>query len=289
MRTRQLTKNPSLANPSVLRELCTPLESLGINFFGYTAVDTKNNAFCLGSKPEYAAEYLRRNHAKNDVHCHSEITKNNYHFDFWDYLQMNKDTEELYRMAASFNQGHTLTITEPDKAMTHCYHFSGSLTDSKMNQRYLEKMDLLLAFISFFKNCLVMIPELSAVYDLPINIENNKKNQLKNISTVLFDPQQIDFYSAANNRVYFKNFFSYYLNNQERECLKWLRLGKSGTMIAEIKKVSRKTIERYIESIKDKYRCYTMYQLGEKIASSGLDTFLDLKLPNSHQVANSLT
>ena len=278
MKVQQLSKNPSLANHSVLDEVCAPLKNLGVNFFGYTAIDVDNNAYCLGSKPDYAAEYLRRNHAQNDVHHHSSTAKNQFHYDFWDYLDMERHTEELYQMAAAFDQGHTLTITGHDDDMTHCFHFSGHMTDTSMNQRYLEKMDSLHAFISYFKNCLRNIPELTAVYELPINIEPSE-NTHKKVVAISNDPRQLDLLNTATNRIRFKDQSNYYLSERERECLKWLRLGKSAALIAEIKNVSYKTVERYIEASKKKYDCYTLYQLGEKIAASGLTTFLELDYP----------
>ncbi|KTD24923.1 helix-turn-helix transcriptional regulator [Legionella maceachernii] len=272
----KVSENPSLASHHVLKEVCTPLKTLGVHFFGYTAVDIEGNAFCLGSKPDYAAEYLRRNHARNDVHCHSESTQKQFHYDFWDYLEMTKNNQELYQMAAAFNQGHTLTITKHDADMTHCYHFSGQLTDSRINQRYLEKLDSLHAFIYYFNDCMKTIPELAAVYQLPVNIDRTAKQQ-KKINLVHDDPREMDLETEAKTRLHFKHGSRYYLNSKERECLQWLRLGKSAALIAEINKVSRKTIERYVESIKTKYNCYSMIQLGEKIAASGLTTFLDLQ------------
>ncbi|CDZ78797.1 Bacterial regulatory proteins, luxR family [Legionella massiliensis] len=272
----RVSENPSIAHHEILSEVCTPLKTLRINFFGYTALDSEGNVFCLGSKPDYAREYLRRNHAHNDVHYHNENRPKQVHYDFWDYLDMTKNTEDLYHLAAAFDQGHTLTITKHDNELTHCYHFSGRLTDSSINQRYLEKMDSLHAFIDYFNNRLKNIPELAAVYKLPINIGDRAKQQRK-INTIIDDPRRIDFEVEAKNRLHFKHESRYYLNPKERECLQWLRLGKSAALIAEITEVSRKTIERYIESIKAKNNCYTMLQLGEKIAASGLTTFLNLK------------
>lgn len=270
------SQNPSLAHHNLLNAVCEPLGTIGVHFFGYTAVDKEGNAFCLGSKADYAAEYLRRNHARNDVHTHTENAKKQFHYDFWDYLEMNKNTEELYQMAAAFNQGHTLTITQHDDDMTHCYHFSGHLTDDAINQRYLEKMDSLHAYINYFSDCMKTIPELAAVYSLPVNIDETAKQE-KKINLIHSDPRKIHFEKEANNRLYFKHQSRYYLTQKERECLQWLRLGKSASLIAEIKQVSRKTIERYIESIKAKYDCYTLIQIGEKIAKTGLTTFLDLQ------------
>lgn len=276
MNNLDIKKNPSLAHCDILKDICSPLQVFGIHFFGYTAVDIDGNAFCLGSRPDYAAEYLRRNHAQNDVHCRFDKASKKYHYDFWDFLNINWQAEELYRMAAAFDQGHTLTISQHTENITHCFHFSGRMADTGINERYIEKMDSLHAFIAYFKNCLQSIPEISAVYQYPVKLASTKLNQKKKIITQTSDPRQGEFFNAVTDTIYFKNQFKYFLSEKELECLKWLRMGKSAAMIAKINNVSYKTIERYIEACKQKYQCYTLFQLGEKITTTGLASFLDL-------------
>ncbi|MBA2654143.1 MAG: hypothetical protein H0U71_03625 [Gammaproteobacteria bacterium] len=276
MNNSEIKKNPSLAHSEVLKKICSPLVNLGIHFFGYTAIDINGNAFCLGSKPDYAAEYLRHNHARNDVHCRFDKAPKKYHYDFWDYLKIDRPTEELYRMAAAFDQGHTLTISQHAEEITHCFHFSGHMTDIGINQRYIEKMDSLHAFILYFKKCLQSIPEIAAVYQYPVQIVSNKKIHKKKVVAVSLDPKSVALINTLKDTIYFRNQFHYFLTENELECLKWLKLGKSAVMIAKIHNVSYKTIERYIEACKQKYQCYTLFQLGEKTSTAGLAPFLEL-------------
>lgn len=271
----QIEKNPSLTEASLLQYVCSPLEQLGIHFFGYTAIDSEENAFCLGSKPEYAIEYLRHNHAANDIHSRIKKPINKYYYEFWDYLPLDSRMKEIYSMAAQFNQGHTLTISQHTDKITHCFHFSGHLQDIGINQRYLEKLNCLHAFIVYFKNCLQSIPELAAVYQHPTKMSNNDKRH-KMIMPITSDSRElITSWDKLDNTIYFKNGSHYLLNNQELDCLKWLRLGKTTDMIAKIMNVSTKTVERYVESSKRKFNCFSLFQLGEKISSSGLSHFLD--------------
>ncbi|MDP1602568.1 MAG: helix-turn-helix transcriptional regulator [Legionella sp.] len=274
-----LLEHPCLKHHDIFQDICTPLQELGVVFFGYTAVDSQEKAYCLGSNPNYAMEYLIRNHVKNDVYFPKEKGQTHYEYDFWDFLTLDLHREELYKMAAAFDQGHTLTLSRHDKEITHCYHFSGRLKDAEINQRYLEKMDSLHAFINFFDNCLKNITEVKAVYDFPVMINKNglAPNKITSVST---NPKQINLPLQARNTLHIKNANHYYLSDSERQCLQWLHLGKSAAMIAEIMAVSRKTIERYIASIKKKYDCYTLYQIGEKVAAGGLIHFLDNKRVN---------
>lgn len=276
MKTSLISNNPSLANPDILAQICSPLKTLGVSFFGYTAVDINGNAYCLGSKPDYAEEYLRRNHVHNDVHYRTNNFNKNFYYDFWDYLELDKRTQELYRMAAAFNQGHTLTITQHTENLTHCFHFSSDLANQGINQKYLEKMDCLHSFIYYFKDCLVTIPEIADVYNNPVRINNSKRISKKIYFNCLNQNNYTNIAEIASKTLYFKDQKTLFLTKKELDCLKWLHLGKSAALIAEIKDVTSKTVERYIESCKKKYNCRTLYQLGERIAETGLVKFLDL-------------
>lgn len=275
-----LSQHPCLKHNDVLSNLCKPLQNLGITFFGYTAVDSDNKAYCLGSKPDYAIEYLRRNHVKNDVHALGEKQKSQYEYDFWDFLNLDLQREELYRMAAAFDQGHTLTLSRHEKTITHCYHFSGHMQDQGINQRYLEKMDSIHAFVDYFNSCLTNIKEINAIYEYPINVNSDDLLRDKKLSLINSDPRLVNLSEQAHATLQFTNSSQYYLNESERDCLQWLHLGKSAAMIAEIMNVSRKTIERHFASIKKKYNCYTLYQMGEKIATTGLSRFIEHRRTN---------
>lgn len=265
--------NPSLAHADILQKVCEPLKSLGVTFFGYTAVDKKGNAFCLGSKPDYAKVYLSRNYAHNDIHYCPNKSDKRYYYDFWDFLKLDKQSEELYQTAAQFDQGHTLTISQHTLEMTHCFHFSGKLADNGINQRFLEKLDSLHLYIMGFRNALNSIPELASVYKLPIQLDSVRHPQTKNPTIIYADPKKYQFNDSLNSTIKFKEISSYCLTEKELECLKWLYLGKSAALIAEIKDVSYKTIERNIDSAKKKLGCYTLFQLGQKVSEMGLVPF----------------
>jgi DNA-binding CsgD family transcriptional regulator len=265
-------KHPCLTHNNVLSDICKPLAGLGVNFFGYTALEQSGNAFCLGSKKDYAEAYLAHHHVKSDVHYRPTFKTRRYHYHFWDFVHLDNEAAELYSMAAEFDQSHTLTVMRFDEEMTHCFHFSGSLHDVGINQRYLEKMDAVHSFIDYFDHCLQNVPEVAAIYDFPTHLMNPVKE--KSFTIVESDPRLLLLDNAAQQELRFKNANKYYLTDGERQCLSWLRKGKSADMIAIILGVSRKTIERHISSIKQKYQCTTMYQLGEKINASGISEWL---------------
>ncbi len=268
------SENPSLTHSVILSNLCKPLKKIGISFFGFTAVDDAQNAYCLGSKPNYAEQYLSSQFVQDDAHYRAYIASKRFEYQFWDFLPLNQRAEKLYRMAAEFDQSHTLTITHHNTHMTRCYHFSGQCFDHGINQRYLEYLDTLHAFIDYFETCLAQIPELAALFNQPIPIVSPQRLSNNSTKILVTQAQHIDLAKQANSTIIFKNYANYGLTKKERECLYWMRRGKSADMIAAILYTSGKTIERRVASIKIKLACDTPFELGAACAERFLTEFL---------------
>jgi hypothetical protein len=264
--------HPCLRHHALLKELCAPLQLLGITFFGYTALDDAGNAFCLGSKSDYAEQYLSREHVKKDILVRPKAKKNKYDYDFWDYKNLDRGQEELYRMAAEFDQNHTLSITQHLNDLSHTFHFSGRNCDEGLNQRLLEKMDCLHLFIDLFKEKLNSVKELKAVYKHATSVEATTITENRPTELIKVDPLQINLQEKGIKTLNFKA--NAYLTENERDCLRWLTLGKSAQMIAEINQISRKTVERHIASMKNKLDCYTLFQMGVVLAEKQITYFL---------------
>lgn len=265
--------HPCIEYSDIYTKVCSPLQKLGVVFFGYTAVDVQGQAYCLGSRGDYAEQYLLKEHVNKDVHFLPMNDSNKMDYYFWDYAQLDEDESEVYQLARDHNQSHTLTITKRTELMTHCYHFSGQVYDDAINQRYLNEMDLLHSFMDYFDDCLTNIPEIRSIYNHPTNLVG--KSHQSDIVIVGDDPRELEL-DKATSFIRFKNFASYYLTANERECLYWLHRGKSAPLIAQIMQVSNKTVERHVAAIKRKYDCYTLFQLGQKISSKGLTQLLEL-------------
>jgi DNA-binding CsgD family transcriptional regulator len=264
--------HPCLKHHDAYTQVSSPLEKLGVKFFGYTAVDALNRAYCLGSEANYASQYLQREHVAKDIQYFDDEASQKPSYLFWDYANLTNDEKKVYRLAHEHKQGHTLTITKHTKLMTHCYHFSGHIDDENINQRFLEEMDFLHSFIDYFDHCLTHIPEISSIYKHPINVLD--KTSKHDVILINNDPRALDL-DEATSSIRFKNFSSYYLTEKERACLYWMQFGKSFPMIAEIMDLSVKSIERHVSSIKRKYECYSLYQLGQKVAATGMNDLLE--------------
>ena len=274
MSSSTIEQNPSLKHADLLHAVCRPLETHGISFFGYTAVDAMNQAYCLGSKADYAENYLRSALAQNDIHREEMERKTKPQYFFWDFCELDQENEVLYSIASEFDQSHTLTITRSSEDLVQCYHFSGQNHQDQLNQYYAENLDALHLYMDYFDDCLKTIPELAEVYDHPVTI--SKKAPSINTAPQQYrkDSPDIRDISQISTPFYFTRANQFVLSDQERECLRWMHKGKPYEMIAQLMNVTRKTVERYVTVIKDKYQCNTLFQLGEKMAENNLTQLL---------------
>jgi DNA-binding CsgD family transcriptional regulator len=274
MSNRHYEQNPSLKHAALLQSVCRPLDKHGVSFFGYTAVDAMNRAYCLGSKADYAENYLRSALAHNDIHRFEMESKTKPQYFFWDFCELDKENEILYDIAAKFNQSHTLTITRSSKDLIECYHFSGKNHDEHLNQYYAENLDALHLYIDYFDDCLKNIPELAELYKHPVSISKTSlsvSNRPQECAEIRPDIHNIAQFTTPITLTRANQFL---LSDQERECLRWMHKGKPYEMIGQIMNVSRKTVERYVTTIKEKYECTTLFQLGEKMAEHNLTPLL---------------
>jgi DNA-binding CsgD family transcriptional regulator len=60
------------------------------------------------------------------------------------------------------------------------------------------------------------------------------------------------------------------LSKRERECLFYIVCGKSAKSIAKILGISNRTVESYIEHLKEKFHCHNKADLIESAIKSGL-------------------
>lgn len=55
------------------------------------------------------------------------------------------------------------------------------------------------------------------------------------------------------------------LSNREKECLQYIRQGRTAKETANFLNISRRTVETHIVHIKDKFNCHTKSQLLNKL------------------------
>ncbi len=252
-----LKQHPCFTAADDFEALCKPLEKLEIYQFSHVKVDADGHFSLLSKHPELVKHYFESEY---------------YYFDI---LQLNSKLEEQYLMRDlqnltgktrqlqddinAYGIGHAFTILHRSATRLDFYNFATHFGNSRINEYYLQKLDVLKQFISFFHEKVETNAHLKLAYDyrLPCkDKENGFQQQLAN------DLMAVDNLNIKPASRYYIPGSQCYLTRREYECLSWLAKGKTQDEIAIILNISLRTVRAHITQIKEKLQCYNQFQLG---------------------------
>jgi len=231
--------------------LCLPLKDLGIRYFQYVKKTTDNEYLHLSNLPGWLSYFFEKKHYLNCFFHdpHKKYSPGNY---LWEGLSNQhiicKELRDL------FGINHGITHVKIYQDSYEFFHFGAEKSQYEINNLYLNHFYLFERFILYFKDNLTnkILNELPKSIIVPSRDDITSNPQPKpNISQFY---EQTDF-----NNYYLPNLE--YLTRREIECLKWYLRGKTAPEIAIILNLSPRTIEGYINSIKNKTQCFNRSQL----------------------------
>lgn len=258
-----MNNHPSFAAHSRIKELCSPLNQLGISYFSYVQV-TSNKFFGLNTSPEMSADYIKTKAYNVDLHVEGNmyLNENDKLYTLWDALENKEkiDTRSNIQLAQKFDIAHLFTITEKTKQHTECYHFASTVENHAINQFYYNNLDLLNKFILYFKERLKIEKQLNKIFDLGFSLTPLKSRPLFDIPKKLALPvdKQTSFSNDENlfsqqdmlnlfDGQQVKEFRQPILSPREASCLLWTAKGKTAWEISIILNLSLHTVREYIK------------------------------------------
>lgn len=172
-------------------------------------------------------------------------------FVLWDSLDSRdvilKDSREMISV------DHGITIIKKTDESTVFYNLGNN--ESTGINNYVENILQLHQFVSFLEEKIVKIKQIA--YDtrfiLPTDISDSMVRYDANLA-----------HHKNPGRLYLDD--KVYFSVREVECLNWYVKGKSSTDIAQILKISNRTVETHVENAKLKSGCINMFQLGYMLA-----------------------
>jgi len=259
-----LQQHPIFNFAADCREICSPLALLDIVYFSHAHIDLQNQMTAIGNVPEFAELYIKKGYYNYDYHM--EEAKPGERYLIWDAMTFCKETQALDEDFMSFNQGHTFSIMVDHEAGKDVYHFATRLGNVGMNGKYLQMLDSLKQFISYFKDKVAAHPGLSKWRDckLPLSTKVGAyqlSNQSLNLDKFNILTQGNRIYSLTDDA---------YLTKREVDCLQWLAQGKTFEETAIILGITTRTVKAHITAIKEKTGCTSQFQLGMNFAKLDL-------------------
>lgn len=248
---KTIQKHPTLLHTQDLKNLCKPLEHLGITVFSHLKVFNNNQLTVLCNHPESLVNYVRKKYYEADpcVNIHPEKVDIGEYL-VWDAVNCLGKTKDMIQDSTNLNFRHVFTIIKKEINFTNFYHFGTNIPNSAINQLYINNLDLLDRFITYFNSQITLSKTLLQAYAIPINSEQKTP----------FDLWDNDEHLACNFQEKRKLFLDSMsiesepkLTLKEKNCAKLLIQGKTAKEIAIEFGLSYRTIEDRISSLKHKF------------------------------------
>lgn len=242
-------------------KICEPLHlQLGVKHFWYSRTSAEGGYFSLASHPEMHDYYH-----SSKLHLHSPFFHNPKYiqpgFYFYNTIK-NQKFQETFDVCSNKHKmkfGGNFVIKEGQSMLRFGYAFDTSIIEASSNI-IINNINLLLKFNDYFikeiqtilnraQDDLVSLPaELGAAYEqIP-----------QGLGSTLGISEKCKFLEKIG---LIKEEDANKLTLRERECLKYILEGLSARLIADALHLSTRTVEKHLESIKNKLNCFSKADL----------------------------
>lgn len=247
-----------LSLDEMLEEIMCPLREVGISYFGFDRAHLNKPTIRITNRADWLGAFLANNFEKI-----SPFERDPRTYVAGKVLWRELQQDPIYKMAAQdFGIAHGITLIHPSYRACEFYHFATSPENAEITKFYLSDASFLDNFITVFKiKIAVYLKDFFQSYATAdcgdTFLENKGAGEL-----ALFD----------DIRRYYFNYegIEGYLTKGEVGIIRLLRQGKTTSEIVSILNFSERTYESHIKSIKGKFGCKSLFELGFRLAKLDL-------------------
>jgi DNA-binding CsgD family transcriptional regulator len=263
----QLPQNHiTLTSATDIKEICRPLEKLGISYFSFLRSFADGSHIRLSNNMDWTTHYYNRE-------FYNVITKQVPDIE-GNILWSSIDQYPLFYEASEYfnvDNGTVLVVTTED--VTERYFFGATKENNQVNYIYLHKLDLLKRFILHFKECAGYL------------IDDAEKTKII-VPKLVLNKQDEEFYSDALIQEFLNDIKikkvcvrtrgqDFYITPNNAKILSLMKCGHTSKEISGEIGLKQKTVEVYRDNLKDQLRQFTKSNLITVAKSNSL---LDFKL-----------
>lgn len=259
-----LQNHIALTSSDSVRDICKPLEMLGISYFSFVRSYHDGSHIRLSNNPAWTDHYYKRGFY-NIVLKQVPDSEGNI-------LWSNIDKYPLFYEAAEYydvDNGTVVVLNIDD--ITERYFFGSTKSNTTINQIYIHYPDLLKRFILYFKETAklliaqsekskIIVPknDMERMDEVDFGVINDFLNEIK-IDKVCIRVKGHDFYISSN----------------EAKILSLMKCGYTAKEIASEVGLKKKTVEIYRDKLKTKLDLFTR---GNLVSLARSNTLLNVKL-----------
>jgi DNA-binding CsgD family transcriptional regulator len=261
----KIFKHPSLLYATDIAEICSPLNKIDISYFCHVQISDQKKFAALSCNPKFTEHYLKNKYYMGDIHMVDANRLGN--FFIWNNVELGKEKEKMCLEAADFGIKNVFTIIDRSKNGIDYFHFANDLPTREFNQGYLAKLELLQAFIHYFKNSIQQSKPLKKAYDFKFDL-GPQKLMLGNDSTVCDHNDFLECLSTNKSGTRL-NIDDVLLSKRQSDVVHLAMRGKTQKEISEILNLSQRTVRHYFDAVKLKLNVYSRSELISKIFDLG--------------------
>jgi len=231
-----------------LKKICAPLnEKLGIHTFSYFWIDCEGRFGILANYPELCEFYFgEKMYLNNPYLIHPSLLQSGY----TQTLTAPEDVNNSNRIFEKFQTFNILLKLKCVGDNVEGFVFSLKGAAAKDPVEFYSKLEMLNAFIPYFKQEAKPIIEAAKEEDCNLRIAKGNSFFVPDTTLPLSNPKMREFLKEISP-----------LSKRERECLELFKQGRSAQATAAILGLSRRTVEHYIDNVKEKLGCYSKWDL----------------------------
>ncbi|MBY0281440.1 MAG: helix-turn-helix transcriptional regulator [Alphaproteobacteria bacterium] len=244
-------------------DVCRPLfDNFMITQFFYIKIFNDNNTrLYVCSEKKWMESYIQNNFQDDLPHMQTYLPEN-LNYSLW--AGFKKDT--VYNAVYDLNIWNGFNIYEKEGTSTVTYAFATTPLNEEMINFYINNLNVLREFIFYFKRKAANIIDTSDPSKL---IVSKNKNPTFNI-----DSRFVKNFSLKSNLQTFSfkgKLLNITFSNRETACLYQLTTGKTSKEIGKLLGISPRTVESYINNVKEK----TGYRNKSELIKMFNDNFLE--------------
>lgn len=229
-------------------EIIAPLKKFfGITSFVYQKQFSDGAETRLSNQPAWVKYFFEK-----ELHSQSVFEQSTQHYQQGKFLWINLPQHQVVlNEAREFNIDHGITFVYPQEDGCELFFLGTTRDKPEVMQLYINHLDLLEQFLVYFKEKAAFL--IKQAHEQRISI-SDKKAQIKN-----------ELYLPKFNREEFQKILQSntltLLSARERECLLLLQQGYTYKMIGNELGISSRTVETYVEQMKQKTGSYNKADL----------------------------
>lgn len=240
----------------IIKNLCKPLSSVGIEHFGYLKIFKDSTYIYLSNNEDITKEYLQTVESSNiffDKFIQNTVNNTNKYHILWPDAALNHSME-IYLKNRYWNGSSMIQF---NKDNVEIWWFAADLTNTEIKDFYIRNTGLLEAFTNYFtyqiQNQLRITPKTLAKYCKGFDFSLTSLEKIENEKQIT--NQLITKLLPKGLMIHTRNGIVK-ITKREIECLRLLDRGYTADQISSYLNISNKTVCQHKENIKHKTGYY---------------------------------